>query len=1028
MEKNLLKIEQIKKGNSRLVFAAIMLFAFLLVPVLGHAQKKITGKIKDQVTSDPLPGVSILEKGTSNANITDIDGNFELTVKTGDVVLIVSFMGYETQEVSTTGQSQLEIALKPADYGLDEVVVVGYGIQKKASLTGAVATVDLKKVDKIPGGDIGTMLTGQIPGVNISMATGAPGSSPQIFIRGMASITSTQPLVVIDGIPGDISFVNPADIETINILKDASAATIYGSRASNGVIIITTKRGKKGDVRVSFKSYLGIHNSNNGKIEMADRDQYNIVHTQALEADGIALYPWITNTSLPNSDWAGAYFKKGIENKYDLSLSGGIESASYSFSGGYYKNTGTVINTGYESFSSRLNTDFKLLNDRLKLSPSLAFIRKNFKNMSEPIGGGNAGWSDIVETLLQIPHKEIYDTNSANGFARPPIGFPAGNPIGIQSIKTDDSQLDYLQAAINADVKLFEGFFYKFSFGANIAEDYNFYHMPAYNFGNTAQLENTFLSESRGRQNQWAMNHLLTFTKEFGIHKIDALLGFSREKNEYRYIGGSNRKMPSDGLTTLTAGIGDKNSWGERYINTLQSYFSRVNYDIADKYMLQASIRYDGSSRFSEKNRYGFFYSFSGGWSLHKEAFFNVDWISELKPRFSYGTLGNQNIGDFQYLDLITTGGPTLNYPLGSTNILQQVAVGAITINSAAYNIKWEESAISNVGFDLGLLKHKFVLTFDYFKTNTKDMLVVVPRPFSSGFNSFPRTNGGTMENKGWEFSATYREIKKDFRYDIGLNLSHSKNKLTRLGSTGESYIDGYVDYLNNATTKTEVGGEVGRFFMYRSSGVFTSQAQIDAHIVQPDARPGDLIFEDTNNDGELNDDDKVYVGSPMPDFEYGINLNVGYKSFDLSIFMEGKQGNKMYNGMRMMLYRSNITGNTLSELANAWTPTNSGSEIFRNSAIDPNYNMRVSTYFLEDASYLRIKNIQLSYTFDASIVNKIKLNGAKIFIGSLNPLTITKYKGFDPALVNAGIFSRGVDRGFYPLTRSFYFGINIDL
>jgi len=524
------------------------------------------------------------------------------------------------------------------------------------------------------------------------------------------------------------------------------------------------------------------------------------------------------------------------------------------------------------------------------------------------------------------------------------------------------------------------------------------------------------------------MNHLLTYTKTFGINKIDALLGFSREKYEYRNTGGSNREMPADDLTTLGAGIGDKNSWGDRSINTLQSFFGRLNYDIADRYLLQASIRYDGSSRFSEDNRYGLFYSFSAGWAMHKESFFKVDWISELKPRFSYGTLGNQNIGDFQYLDLISTGGGTLNYPLGSTNILQPISTGAITVNSAAYNIKWEESATANVGFDLGLLQNRFVFTFDYFKTKTTDMLVVVPRPFTSGFNSFPRTNGGSMENQGWEYTAAYHDKKGDFRYDIALNMSHSKNKLTALGSAGESYISGYVDYYNNPTTKTEVGVEVGSFYMYKAIGIFQTTDEVTAHGVQPDAVPGDLIFEDVSGDGVLGEEDQIYAGSPMPDFEYGINLNLGYKAFDLSIFFEGKQGNDMYNGMRQMLTRSSFQNNTFSENVDAWTPENSGSNIFRNSSTDYNYNSRVSTYFLEDASYLRMKNVQLSYTINPSVLQKIKINGAKIYVGALNPLTFTKYKGFDPALVNAGTFSRGVDRGFYPLTRSIYFGLNIDL
>lgn len=1019
--------ESNRKHKRSFPLIAGMMLLVLLITQCVYGQKKVTGTVRSSDDNLPLPAANVVEKGTTNGTITDNDGRYELTVQNDESVLVFSYISYVTQEITVGGRSVVDVSLTMSNLGIDEVVVIGYGTQKKASLTGAVAAVDVTKIDKIPGGDISRMLDGQIAGVNISTASGAPGSTPQIMIRGMNSITSTNPLVVIDGIPGDISFVNPADIESINVLKDASAATIYGSRASNGVILISTKRGKEGALKVSFKSYLGVHNASLGDVRMANRDEYNLIHTQALEAGGEGLYPWITDPTLPDSDWAGEYFKTGIENKYDISINGGDNKATYGFSAGYYRNSGTVINTGSENFTSRINTDFKFFNERLKVSPSLSFFRKNVDNMYEPTGGGNAGWSDFMETMMQIPHKAIYDPEAPHGFAQPRPGFPSANPIGVRSIVTDNTQVDYLQSSINADLKLFEGIYYKFSYGSTIREDYNFYRMPAYFFGNQSQLEKTYLSEERGKSNEWVVNNLLTFTREFNIHRIDALLGFSREKHDYRYTGGSNRDMPSDILSALSAGIGDRDSWGNRATNTLQSWFGRVNYEIAEKYLFQASVRYDGSSRFSEKNRYGLFYSASAGWAVHKESFFNVPWISELKPRISYGTLGNQNIGNFQFLDLIYTGSRVLNYPLGSTNILQPIAVGAITINSAAYNIKWEESAIVNIGFDLGLFESRLLFTVDYFDTRTKDMLVVVPRPYSSGFNSFPRTNGGTMENKGWEITSTYRNSIGDLRYNISLNLSHSKNKLTQLGSSGESYIDGYVDYENNPTTKTETGGEVGRFYMYNAIGIFQSVEEVTAHAVQPDAEPGDLIFADTNKDGTLDDDDKVYVGSPMPDFEYGLNLSVGYKAFDLSLFIEGKQGNDMYNGFRMMMFRSAYMYNSLSDLTEAWMPGNTETDIFRNTSQDANYNLRVSDYFLEDASYLRFKNIQLSYTINSEFLRKYQVHGIKIFAGSMNPLTLTKYKGFDPALVNEGVFSRGVDRGFYPLTRSVYFGLNLE-
>ena len=1019
--------EKTHKYRRRLFLIAwALVWSSFIVPA-AFAQKTITGTVKSLSDNLTLPGASVAEKGTTNGTLCDITGQYSIKVKNEQSVLVFSMIGFENQEIAVGSNSTIDVILKPVSIGIEGVVVVGYGTQKKASLTGAVATANMAQIDKIPGGDISKMLSGQVAGVNVSVPSGAPGATPQILIRGLSSTTSSDPLVVIDGIPGDITYINPSDIESINVLKDASAATIYGSRASNGVLLITTKRGKKGEPKVSLKTYLGLHNGMVGDVKMANRDEYNIIHTQALENGGEELYPWITDPSLPDSKWGEEFMKQGVESKVDVSVTGGNDYATYGFTAGYYNNTGTVINTDNTNISARLNTDFKLLKDHLLISPSLSIFRMNRGKMYEPTGSGNGGWSDFMEVAMQVPHKYIYDDNETYGFAVPQEGFPSGNPIALRSIVTDNNQTDYIQAGINTEIAFTKSFSYKFFYGTNVKDYYDYYHMPAYNYGNQSQLENTFLSEERGRTNHWVMNNLLTFTKAFDLHKVDLLAGFSREKAEFRYTGGSNREIPSNDLTTLSSGIGDRNAWGDRSVNTLQSLFGRANYEFNEKYLLQGSIRYDGSSKFSEKNRYGLFYSVSAGWAMHKEDFFNASWISELKPRFSYGTLGNQNIGDFQYLGLITTGGRALNYPLGYPNTLQPINIGATTINSAAYNIKWEESAITNFGFDLGLFKNSLTLNFDYFNTNTEDMLVVVPRPYTTGYNSFPRTNGGSMNNKGWELTTTYRNSKDDFRYSVSLNLAHSKNELTALGTAGEYYIDGYIDYENNPTTKTEVGGEIGRFYMFRTLGIFQTEEDVIAHGAQPDAVPGDLIFEDITGDGEITDEDKTYVGSAMPDLAYGINLNFGYKAFDLSMFFEGTEGNEMYNGFRMMMYRSSYQNNTLSELVDAWTPENKSTEVFRNSSIDANYNLRVSDYFLEDASYFRLKNIQIGYNIDNDFLKKYLIKGIRLYAGSVNLFTITKYKGFDPALVNEGAFARGVDRGFYPLTRSFYFGINFD-
>ncbi|MCL6293547.1 SusC/RagA family TonB-linked outer membrane protein [Jejuia spongiicola] len=1008
----------------------LLLFMFVTFGFTSSAFSQsivVNGTVTDNA-GIPLPGATVTIKNNQTVGVqTDFEGSYSIEVPNQQTVLVYSFLGFLTKEIVVANQTTINVSLEENAESLDEIVLVGFGTQKREEVTAAITSVDVAELQKIPTADIASSLQGQVAGVNVAVASGAPGSDPVIRIRGLGTIGNNNPLYVIDGIPGDLSYINPADIANISILKDASAATIYGSRASNGVVIVTTKRGKTGEPKVTINSYLSTQ-SVKDNVDVANRSQHDQIKLDAYTNAGVTPAPYLTDGgSYADSDWVGSYIDTAFEQKHDIGISGGTEKMNYNFSAGYFDNSGTVVNTGFDRLSTRLNMDFNLLDGRLKLSPGISYTRENTRGIFEPIGGGNASFSPFLQVYTQLPHKAIYDSNSINGFASPAASLGSGNPIGEGELTDRINQDDYMQFNIAADLKIIDGLTYKFQYGANVENTHFSFFLPTYNFGPQATNDNPLLNESRSRTNEWTLNNTLNYRKAFGEHDIDVLLGVSREKSQFRSVGGSNNTLASDQLKALSAGIGDESSFGFNSTSTLQSYFGRINYDYKNKYYLQGSVRRDGSSRFGPDNKYGNFYSLSLGWALHNEDFFESDLFSQIKPRFSYGTLGNQLIGDHLFLARIGSGGQQLNYPFGE-GVSQNVLVGAIATSLPTPDIQWEETATTNIGIDLGLLNNRIKATFDYFISKTTDMLVSVPIPASSGITSFPLTNGGNLENKGWGLSLSYSsDSDKDFTFDVSANISSSKNKVTKLGVANESFTDGFIEFNNFPTTRTEVGGEIGRFYLFEADGIFQNQAEIDAHGVQPDAAPGDLKFTDISGNGSLGDEDKRYFGSGLPDFEYGINFNAKYKNFDASLFFQGTQGNKIFNGMKMWLYRSDRQ-NMSADLVNAWTPQNTGSNIPRNVFGDPNNNIRPSSYFLEDGSYFRLKNIQIGYTLPETVTSKIAISNARVYITASNLFTITDYSGFDPGLANGGTFTRGVDRGFYPLSKSFILGVNLSL
>lgn len=1012
-----------KKNILKSLGSVLLVLILLQLGFPAMAQSLIKGTITASDEEGGLPGVSILEKGTSNGTVTDFDGNFSLNVESG-ATLVISYIGYTTQEVVVGNQTNISVVLQPDVETLDEIVVIGYGTQKKAELSSAVSSVNVESIQKLPGANVANLLQGQVPGVSANFGSGAPGAEPVVRVRGTATIGNNNPLYVIDGIPGEISSINPSDIESINVLKDASAATIYGSRASNGVIVITTKRGQSGSPQVSLTSYMGV-SSVTKKIDILTREQNNQVSAAAYAADG---EDPLAYTALPitnNTDWQDELFRNGVEQKHDIAVSGGNEFSTYNVAVGFYDKEGTMVASDFERYNLRVNTDFKL-NNRFKVGQTFSYARSVRNQLGEDESEnnfGNAGLSPILEVLQALPHNAAYDPNSANGFAAPVVEDEPGNMLGVLSLTTNRRTTDRFQGNVYLEAKIIEGLKFRTQFGLNFTNNFQEDHAPTYNFGSKKVNDRAWLYEESSRTSRWVWNNVMDYNRSFGDHNLSALVGVVAEAQDYRLTGAGNDQLPSNSLRALSDGIGNASSWGYNVSESLFSTFGQFNYAFSDKYLVQATVRRDGSSKFGPNNKHGLFSSASVGWRISSEDFFNVPFISNLKPRFSIGTLGNQRIGDYQYIADLSSNQNQVNYPLGE-EVSQVVNVGTILRTYADPNIKWEETKTMNFGLDLGLLEDQIQVTFDYYNSETTDMLVGIPIPATAGYNLVNDTNGGAMKNKGWEASVLYKKVLGDFQFNVSANISHTENEITKLGFADESFTNGQVIYDTHPTTRTEVGRSIGEFYLFKTDGIFQNQGEIDAHGIQPNAQPGDLKFVDTNDDGELNDDDKTYRGSGIPDFEYGLTFNASYKRFDFSLFFQGSQGNEMYNGTKVFLYRrQSFVKNFSADLLDAWTPSNTDTSVPRVTMQNPNENDRPSDYFLEDASYLRLKNVQVGYNFGD--ITKL-FASARVYIAAENLFTITGYSGYDPGNSGYQQFSRGLDVGLYPISRNIMMGVQL--
>jgi TonB-linked SusC/RagA family outer membrane protein len=1079
---------EILNGKHYLVRNVTMVLLFLIASFRLFVQdKQITGRVVANENDSSLAGASITVKGTSNSIATNADGSFRLSAPANGT-LVVTAIGYTKQEVAINGRTTINIRLIVDPKQLQQIVVVGYGTQRRKDVTGAIASISADQIAKVPVTTLDQALQGRAPGVQITNNDGAPGGGVSVQIRGVGTFGSNDPLYVVDGYPisGGINTINPSDIASIDVQKDASATAIYGNRASNGVVIITTKRGKKNATQVSIDAESAIQ-SRPKTYKVLNAQQFGALAFKQASIDGYTALPnWANADTLHEADWQDAVYRTGLRQKYNIAIRGGSDKTQTAFSAGYFDQKGIVLGSRFKRINLSANLDYQP-QTWLKSSTSIKYSRGDAKTS---FGTGGQGASAGIGYLTKLPPtldggnlltSQIKDGKGNYGFFNPNNQAVRNWGNGpVYNIETQDQKnlTNYFLGTSSVEVTILPGLRVKTNFGANVSDYSGYYFTPSdvralNQYGTGTQSTLNFYSQSANNTFEWLWDNTVSYTRTFGDHSIDFVGGYSAQNNTFRQIGGQGNNLNSDQLRDLGDLPSLTNYYGNQRTITLESQFGRLQYGYKDKYLLQGVIRRDGSSRFAEGRKFGVFPSISAGWRMKEESFMqNVSWLNDLKLRASYGELGNQlTIPPFQYLSLYTSGPGAANqgnngYPFNKT--YQPGLVLAFLPNP---NLKWETSKQTDIGFDASLLNNRVTFTVDYYRKESKDFLLVIPVPPQTGFTS-GSMNVGSIVNQGVEFSATYAHAAGDFHYNIGFNLTTVSNKLQSL-TTGLDHIYNLSDLGFSSTGSnnwhtysiSQVGRSVGEFYGYKSAGIFQSQKEIDdlnavaaakygaGIYYQPTTGPsksatvGDRKYVDINHDGRItSDSDQVALGSPIPKFYGGVTFDGSYKNFDFSIFFYGTYGNKIYNYQQRTLESfGTSTGSVGIEnigteyYNNAWTASNHSNRYAKIDANEFNANTRPSDVYVENGSYLRLRNLTIGYTLP------LKVSGAfapkiRVYFTGQNLFTITKYSGLDPEIgipqgtdVNnstntnvRSVTSAGVDVGTYPSSKFYTLGFNV--
>lgn len=1009
----------------------LLLIGISLVLASAAQPKTITGKISDD-KGQPVAGATVKVKEADVATTTDNAGHFSLNVPASGKTLVISYVGMAEKQVAISG-SELNVSLSPAVAALTDVVVIGYGGVKRRDLTGAVGTVKSTEITQVATPDVVQAMQGRVAGVQVVANSGEPGAGAKIRIRGVGSINGSNPIYVVDGYQtGDISFLAPADIESIDVLKDASATAIYGSRGANGVVVVTTKKGRRGPVRFNVDSYAGVQRAWR-TIPMTNAAQYAELVLEGYANDGVTLDPngelftrlnFVQQNRNRGTNWQDEVMQSGVMQSHSLTLAGGGENNRFRLSGTYFTQDGIVRNSSMKKYFVNFSDDITF-NKWLTGGVSGAFthFEKNYYNSDL--------YSGVLTTALKAdPLAAAWDKITDN-WGRADISYTNNPARGVDELKHNKGYGNYFVGNVWAEAKVAKYFKFRTQFGATLNVGHNKSYSPKFFIATDEARDRSSLWERRSEANNWMWTNTLSYNREFGKHSIGALAGAEVQQSRYADFSVTGYDVPeSASLMYLSSSQSiDFTVNSNQNETALQSYFGRINYGFDDKYLLTGTVRYDGSSRFLGANRWGVFPSFAGAWVASNEAFLkNNRLISFLKVRAGWGRVGNeQSANPYGYVTTVAGN----NIYVFNDQIVQGFAPSALSNPE----LKWEVNEQSNVGVDIHFLDNRLTLTADYFDRKTRDMIVAVPIPQYVGAAA-PRVNAGTMQNRGIELTAGYKGGNA-FKYNVSANVSFIKNKVTSLGG-GAPQDGGGVGKIGN-TTRTEVGLPFPYFFGLRTDGIFNTQEELDAYknkngtAIQPAAKPGDVKFIDINDDGMISDADRVNLGNPYPDFQYGFNADLSYKGFDLRIFIQGVQGNEVVNAMLYDTRNLSNSGGGWSNFEtvrlNRWTPTNTSSNEMRMSARDANNNMRFSDRYIMDGSYLRLKNIQLGYNLPKRIMDRLKMTSVRIYVAADNLFTVTNYEGFDPEVADYFFnpYAFGVDVGTYPQARTFRAGITLN-
>jgi TonB-linked SusC/RagA family outer membrane protein len=1020
-----------------------------LNPMKESGMGVLKGVVRD-AEGKPLPGATVLVKGTKISVQTDIEGNFSINNAPESAILIISYVGYQTIEVPSNGKSDLVISLTDLKKNLNEIVVMGYQSQKRSAIAGAVSTINVEDVAKIPSGFADQALQGQASGVRITQSTGQPGDGLAMRIRGVGSVNNNDPLYIIDGVPTQdgINFLAADDIASITVLKDAASSAIYGARSSNGVVVITTKNGKSGKTSITYSVYGGLQ-THGHLTPMTNAAEYKTLFNEMVVNDNVGLLPGnpllkrpIPDTvAMANTNWLSSIFRNAQEQDHALSITGGNEKTQFAVSGNFFQQDGIILNSRYSRYTLRT----KLITEvtyKLKIGTNLSFsyYDKNAVGSSGDGLGGNGG-SVVRYALFRTPAIPIYNPNGDySDMPQYPGFFGDGyNPVGLANNTSNLEKQFRGFGDVFAEYKILKNLVFKSDFGGDVLITQN--KTFDLNWGTNGRVNNPntlVVGQSTNENMVW--NNTFRFNKTFKEkHNLNLLAGTEAIANTTIYTSATQQNFPTQipSLEFLGNGLNPEIATESEGQWSLMSFLANANYNYNNEFYISGSARRDGSSRFGPANRWGNFFSGAVAWNLMSEQWFTDRFpiISRMKLRASYGQLGNQNIGDYPWASIVGSAlknsSNVNNYVFGSS---QQVVQGMTVTSLGNTNVKWETSSQADIGLDIGILQDKLSLTVDYFNKVNSNMLVAVPLPMIGGSANAPYVNDGSVQNRGFEFDLQYRNMGHKLKFTLGANLATIQNKVLSIPLPIQG---GRIDNGVYATLTT-TGHPIGSFYGYQMDGIFQNKGEIFTSAYQgPGVRPGDVKYKDMNGDGKIDENDRTFLGSAIPKFTYGMTANLSYENFDLFLLVQGGYGNKIYMQVNHDIegfYRPfNLTQRVYDT---RWHGEGTSNTMPLVSWLDgPNNIVKPSSRFLEDASYCRLKNVQIGYTIPKAVLGRLHLKGLRFYMTATNLITITKYTGLDPEMhISDNVKSEkyqsdvaaGIDWGTYPAAKSYIIGANL--